>query len=136
VPTKPPVLAELAWKGHLQFEATSAGIAVTLDGDSKAGPSPVQALAFALAGCMATDVVHILARGHHRLRAFHVRLTAQRAQEAPHRFVAVVLALTLQGDVPRDAIDRAVELSRDRYCSVWHSLSRDIDLRITVETST
>lgn len=134
--TKPPVVAELTWKGHLQFAATSAGTTITLDGDSMAGPSPVQALVFALAGCMATDVVHILTKGRHPLDALHLRLTADRAQQAPHRLVAVTLTLTVAGSVPRDAIDRAVELSRDRYCSVWHSLSRDIDLRVMVEQST
>ena len=42
---------------------------MTIDGDSTAGPSPVQALAFALAGCMAADVVYILTKGRHPLRA-------------------------------------------------------------------
>ena len=52
-----------------------------LDSAGVAGPSPVQALAFALAGCMGMDVVHILSKGRHDLRGLKVALNGERAQE-------------------------------------------------------
>jgi putative redox protein len=128
---KPPVVADLTWLGDLRFQAVSARTSITIDGDSTAGPSPVQALVFALAGCMAADVVFILNKGRHTVRALRARLTAQRAQENPHRILKVDLHFDVEGAVPGDAVQRAISLSREKYCSVWHSLNPDIDLQVT-----
>ena len=106
---------------------------MSLDSAGVAGPSPVEALVLALAGCLSTDVTHILTRGRHPLRALRSHVTADRAQEDPHRLLRVALALTIEGDVPPDAVDRAIALSRDKYCSVWHSMRQDIDLTVTFE---
>lgn len=106
---------------------------MTIDSAGAAGPSPVQALGIAVAGCMTTDLVQILVKGRHPLRALRSHLVAERAQDDPHRFVAMTLAFTIEGDVPRPAVDRAVALSRDKYCSVWHSMRQDIDFQVTVD---
>jgi putative redox protein len=128
---KPPVVADLTWLGGLRFQAVSANASITIDGDSTAGPSPVQALVFALAGCMAADVIFILTKGRHDVRALRARLNAERAQENPHRLLKVNLHFDLEGAVPGDAVQRAISLSREKYCSVWHSLNPDIDLQVT-----
>ena len=125
---KPPVIAELVWAEALRFEATSGRIATVVDGDSTAGPSPVQMLVLGLAGCMAADVVEIVRKGRHPLHAFSARIVAERAQEPPTRVVRAQLHFQLRGDVPAAAVERAIALSRDRYCSVWHSLRQDIEL--------
>ena len=91
----------------------------------------MQALGFAIAGCMTTDVAHILTRGRHPLKALRSHLVAERAPEDPHRFVRMTLHVTVEGDVPADAVDRAVDLSREKYCSVWHSMRQDIEFTIT-----
>jgi putative redox protein len=101
-----------------------------LDSRGVDGPSPVDVLAAALAGCMSVDVVDILLKGRHPLRALRAHLSADRAPDAPHRFVRVSLDFTIGGDVPAEAIDRAIALSRDKYCSVWHSMRQDIPLTI------
>jgi putative redox protein len=128
---KPPVVADLTWLGDLRFRAVSSRASITIDGDSTVGPSPVQALVFALAGCMAADVVFILTKGRHDVRALRARLTAQRAQENPHRILKVDLHFELEGAVPGEAVQRAISLSREKYCSVWHSLNPDIELQVT-----
>jgi putative redox protein len=130
---KPPTVAELTWIGDLKFAGVSAATAMTIDGDSSAGPSPVQALAFALAGCMATDVVFILTKGRHPIRGLRAHLTAHRAQQEPHRFLKVDLRFDLDGAVPADAVERAIALSREKYCSVWHSLNHDIEFQVTCD---
>ncbi len=130
---KPPVVADLTWAGDLRFSGVSGKASVTIDGDSTAGPSPVQALAFALAGCMSADVVFILRKGRHPLQALRARLTGQRAQEDPHRLLKVDLHFEIEGAVPAEAVQRAIALSRDKYCSVWHSLNHDIDFQVTSE---
>jgi hypothetical protein len=75
--SKPPTVADLTWLGGLRFSGVSGVTSMTIDGDSAAGPSPVQALAFALAGCMAADVVYILTKGRHPLHALRAHLVAQ-----------------------------------------------------------
>jgi putative redox protein len=125
---RPPVSLSLEWKGGLRFAGSAAGRELMVDGDGAAGVSPVQALAFALAGCMAADVVHILTRSRVPPRALRVALTGQRAEQDPRRFVRIELRFELAGDVPADKVERALALSRERYCSVWHSLRPDIDL--------
>jgi putative redox protein len=131
--SKPPTVADLTWIGGLKFTGASGAISVTIDGDSIAGPSPVQALAFALAGCMATDVVFILTKGRHPVRALRAHLVAHRAQDNPHRFLKVDLRFDVEGAVPVDAVERAIALSHDKYCSVWHSLNHDIDFHVTCD---
>ena len=129
--SKPPTVIELSWERDLVFSGSAGAVAMTLDSDSVAGPSPMQAVAFGLAGCMAMDVAAILRKGRHDLRGLHVDLTGARAPEEPRRFTAIALHYTVTGDVPDEAIQRAIDLSRNKYCSVWHSLRQDIPLDIT-----
>ena len=128
---KPPTTIDLTWTHDLVFAGFSHGATVTLDSAGMAGPSPVQALGFALAGCMTTDVTHILAKGRHPLRALTSHLVADRAAEEPHRFVRMALHFTIDGDVPPEAVDRAIALSREKYCSVWHSMRQDTEFIVT-----
>ena len=106
-----------------------------LDGDGAAGPSPVEALALALAGCMAIDVADIVVKGRHDLKSLEARMVAQRREEPPRRFVSFTLHFALIGNVPAHAVERAIQLSRDKYCSVWHSLRQDIDLLTSFEVA-
>ncbi len=82
---------------------------------------------------MTTDLVFILTKGRHTLRAVQAQLIAERAHNDPHRFLRVTLHLTVEGDVPREAIERAIALSRDTYCSVWHSMRQDIDFQVSFD---
>jgi putative redox protein len=123
---KPPVVVDLRWSDGRRFEVTSRAVAFVLDGDSTAGPSPVQMLAASLAGCMSIDVVDILRRGRHPVTGFRATLTGERAPEIPTRLTGVRVHFTVQGDVPPAAVERAIALSHDKYCSVWHSLRQDI----------
>src|SRR5437870_3683054 len=118
---RPPLVLDLAWQGDLRFTGASGAATIVLDSAGVAGPSPVQALAFSLAGCMAMDVVYILTRGRARLDALTVRLVAQRAEHDPHRVLAVDARFDLTGDPTAEQVERAIALSREKYCSVWHS---------------
>jgi putative redox protein len=133
VADKPPTVADLTWIGELKFSVSVNKASLTIDSNGLAGPSPVDALAGALAGCMATDVTHVLTKGRHPLRALRAPFVGQRAQEDPHRFLRIDLHFTIEGGVAHDAVQRAVELSREKYCSVWHSMRQDIDFVVTFE---
>ena len=128
---KAPTTLELIWEHDLVLSGKSGEARMTLDSAGVAGPSPVQALAFGLAGCMAMDVVHILRKGRHDLRGLRVDMLAERAQEDPHRITRVELKFTLTGDVPKDQVQRAIDLSHEKYCSVWHSMRQDIGFAAT-----
>jgi putative redox protein len=123
-----PLRVEIVWNSDLQFGATSGHSAVVVDGHGVAGPSPVQLLGMALLGCMASDVVDILRKGRHPLTHFHAALTGERASEPPRRLLRVLLHFAIRGDVPAAAVQRAIALSHEKYCSVWHSLRPDIEL--------
>jgi putative redox protein len=129
----PVTTLDLTWTGDLTFEARTSRTTFTLDGHSTAGPSPINALAGGLAGCMSVDVVDILKKGRHPIHSLATRLTAQRAAEPPRRFEAVTLHFVVGGTVPSEAIERAIQLSRDKYCSVWHSLRQDMVFTTTYE---
>ena len=128
---KPPTILDLTWDSDLIFHGVSADASMTLDSAGKAGPSPVQTLAFALAGCMGMDVVHILRKGRFDLRGLNVSLVAERAQEDPHRITSVTVEFAVTGNVPDAQVQRAIDLSHEKYCSVWHSMRPDIPLDVT-----
>lgn len=126
---KPSTTLELVWERDLILAGHSGDASIVLDSAGKAGPSPVQALAAALAGCMGMDVVHILRKGRYELRGLKVALAAERAQENPHRITSVDVEFTVTGDIPKDQIERAIALSHEKYCSVWHSMRQDIPIQ-------
>lgn len=119
----------LTWQGGQRFQGTSSGAAMTLDGKREAGPSPVQAVAFGLAGCMAIDVADVIEKGRFGLKALTCEADVFRVDETPRRITGVNLRFVVTGDVPEDRVARAIELSREKYCSVWHSLNPTIDFK-------
>lgn len=130
---KPPLIVDLQWTDAHLLAATSGRVSFTIDGDSTAGPSPVQMLGAGLAGCMSIDIVDILRKGRHPLAGFKTTLTAERAAEHPRRILSVRLHFVVQGAVPSAAVERAIALSHDKYCSVWHSLRQDIGFSTTFD---
>jgi putative redox protein len=128
---KPPLTVALAWDGNLEFTGQAGKHEIGLDGASYTAPSPMQLLALSVAGCMAIDLVHIVTRGHHALRALDAAFTGERAADDPKRFTRIGLHFTLATDAPAAAIDRAIQLSREKYCSVWNSIRQDTELTVT-----
>ena len=125
------------WTGEMRFEATGkAGIPMLMDGDGEAAFTPVEALGASLAGCMAADVVDILTRMRVPLTELEMRLEGDRRAEPPRSYTAMRLLYRVGGvsEEDRPKLVRAVELSRNKYCSVLHTLQPDLDLSISVET--
>ena len=131
---KPPTTAELVWSGGLRFGATSGKNTIVVDGDGAGGPSPMQVAAIGLAACMAADVAAILEKGRQPLDGLRVSFTGERAAMPPRRFTRITLHFHVSGRVAADVIERAIALSRQTYCSVWHSMRQDIDLVTSFDT--
>ena len=89
----------------------------------------------ALAGCMAIDVADIVIKGRHSLEALETKLVGHRRDDPPRHFVSFTLHFQVTGAVPAHAVERAIQLSRDKYCSVWHSLRQDLDLFTSFEVT-
>lgn len=125
--------ADLRWEGGTLLSCRSGNVQAALDWDSRTAASPVQALVFALAGCMVSDVVLILEKGRQPLRGLTARVRAERAENPPRRLLRVDIRFAIAGDVPADKVERAIRLSRETYCSVWHSMAQDIELATSFE---
>jgi len=123
----------LTWSGDLRFSARSEAAALEMDGDGKAGITPVQTLALSLLGCMSADVVHILTKARLPISGLEARFLGVRAPANPRRFTRIRLHFQVAGAVPAERVEHAIALSRETYCSVWHSLSPDIELQTSFE---
>jgi putative redox protein len=129
----PRTTVDLEWAGEQRLTARSGSHSFTIDGSRTAAPSPVDTLAAALAGCMAIDVAHILQKGRQPLERLSAHLEADRHAEEPKRILGVSLHYVVTGAVEAEKVERAIALSREKYCSVWHSLRQDIDFRTSFE---
>ncbi len=127
----------LRWTGEgLAFRGgPDGGVESGIDSDGAIGHSPMEALLMALAGCMAVDVLMILEKSRVPVEDLEVEAVGRRATTVPKRYEAVTLTYRLKGPAESDGakVDRAIELSRDTYCSVLHTLDPDLDVDIQVE---
>lgn len=119
----------LEWQGDMTFTNAAGSPAIELQSSSPGVTSPPEALAYAVMGCMAMDVVHVIRKARHELDRLTVRFTGERAAEHPRRFVSMVVHFELGGDVPAAVVERAIELSRTKYCSVWNTIRPDVSLQ-------
>ena len=126
--SKPQLKVELEWEHDFRFQARTADVVTAVDGDGKAGPSPMLLLLEALAACAGSDVVEILRKGRQELQGLRVRATGDRREEAPHRYLKIRLEFEVDGPVERSKAERAVALSLKKYCSVYHTLRDDLEL--------
>lgn len=125
---KPPIDIELQWKDDFRFRGTSGEVEVAIDGDGRAGPSPMMLLLMSLASCTGSDLVDILRKGRQELEELRVEAQGVRRPDPPHRYTRVRLLFTVGGRVERSKAERAVRLSLEKYCSVLHTFDRDVEL--------
>jgi putative redox protein len=127
----------LRWAGEgLVFEGgPDEGVQYVVDPKGETGQTPMQLLLMSLAGCMAIDVLMILEKSRVPVGSLEVEVIGERAETTPARYVAIKLVYRLSGPSEEDQakLDRAVALSRDKYCSVLHTLDPEIDFDLSVE---
>jgi putative redox protein len=124
--------ATAKWSGQLQFAGTgNGGHSVLIDGDNKKGNSPMELVLIALCGCTAYDVVSILQKKREPFTAVEVSAEAEKAPDPPRVFTDIKLQYRVVGKVARKAIEDAIRLSEEKYCSVAAMLNKTA--RITYE---
>ena len=130
--------ARIKWVEERTFLGQSgSGHALVLDasvenGGRDLGPSPMELVLIGTGGCTAFDVVEILKKGRHAVTDCQVELEAERAAGPPRVFTAITMRFVVTGHrLPRAAVERAVQLSAEKYCSASIMLGRSA--RITHE---
>ena len=127
-----PIIVE--WQGGKQYRGgPPGGPTILMDGDREAAPSPVDNLVVSLATCSAIDVVEILEKRRTPVSGLTVHVDFSRANTPPRRLTEVVMRFRVATRSEIHHVERAVELSIEKYCSVASSLAPDIDLSWTVE---
>ena len=123
----------LEWKGQFRFEGRADDVRTSIDGDGQAGPSPVNLLLESVGACTAIDVVDILQKGRQEIRGMNVEVGAERRSETPRAVTALFMKFRIEGNVDLPRAQRAVDLSLEKYCSVFHSLRMDVSIDTEVE---
>lgn len=121
------MIAHADWKQDEVFQGTTEdGKSITLDGDSAHahGPSPMQAVLIALCSCTSVDVVNILKKKRQDLTALRVSANAVQAETPPRVFTHIKLTYSVRGRLSRKAVEDAVSLSKNKYCSVSKMLEK------------
>ncbi|HCT1986711.1 TPA: OsmC family protein [Proteus mirabilis] len=128
--------ARVKWGEDLSFVGeSSSGHQVMMDGNSgDKAPSPMEMVLIAAGGCSAIDVVSILRKGRHQVTDCEVKLTSKRREEAPRLFTDINLHFIVSGKALTDKIvERAVQLSAEKYCSVSLMLGKAANITHSFE---
>lgn len=125
------VEGQVTWVDGLCFVGQSpSGKGIVIDGrkevgGSELGPTPMELVLIALAGCTAMDVISILNKQRQKVTAFQVKVRAERAQEHPKVYTQFHLEYIVKGQgISEEGLKRAIQLSKEKYCSVGAMLER------------
>ncbi|WP_438865591.1 OsmC family protein, partial [Neptunicella sp.] len=126
---------QVKWQGDMRFEGkTESGLSLALDGDHQASPSPMEAILIAAGSCSSVDVVSILQKARQNVTDVQVKVTGQRADAVPAVFTDIHLHFVVTGnEVSEKHVERAVNLSADKYCSVAIMLSSSVNITHSYE---
>jgi putative redox protein len=129
------VEASVVWSDQDRFVgiASSGHALVTDAGKEKTARSPMELVLIALCGCTASDVVSILRKKREPFTSLHVRAEAQRASDYPAVYTEIKLIYRVGGKVTRKAMEDAVRLSKEKYCSVSAMLQKSTAITVDIE---
>jgi len=122
------VKVKLDWNGGMKFTAVNAsGQQTVIDGDRKTAASPVEVLLEALGACTAIDVVLILEKMRTPAKKLEVTIDGNRRQTDPKYYTDLRVRFDVWGDtIKPEKLARAINLSFEKYCSVYHTLRPDL----------
>ena len=112
---------------------SSSGHSVVLDGDKKSANSPMELVLIGLCGCTGYDVVNILRKKRETFTSLEVRAVAERAADPPTVYTEIKLVYRVGGKVSRKAVEDAVNLSKEKYCSVSAMLQKTAKISFEIE---
>ena len=130
------MFASATWKKEQQYDVLSeSGHPVTLDAEAAhaAGPSPMELILMGLCACTSVDVVSILQKKREPFTALTVSAAAEQAPQAPRVFTRIHLTYRVSGKVSAKAMEDAVSLSKNKYCSVSKMLEKAAPIEFLIE---
>lgn len=110
-----------------------SGHSIIVDGDKAGGNSPMELVLIGLCGCTGYDVVSILKKKREPLTGLEVRAEAERAPDPPSVYTSIRLVYRIGGKVSRKAVEDAVRLSEEKYCSVSAMLGKTAKISTAIE---
>jgi putative redox protein len=127
------VNANAQWTKGEQFIATASGHTFVIDSDRErnTAPGPMDLVLAGLCACMATDLVIILTKKREPFTSLGVEAEGERPTESPRVYTSIKLVVLVGGNVTRKAVEDAVRLSEEKYCSVSAMLQKTA--KITTE---
>jgi putative redox protein len=115
--------------GHVLMMDGAPDPAKPENGGQNLAPRPMETVLAGTGGCTAYDVVLILKRGRHDVRGCSVKLSSERASEDPKVFTKIHMHFTVTGKgIPATAVERAIALSHDKYCSASIMLGKTAEI--------
>jgi putative redox protein len=128
----PVVKATLSWNRDLIFAGrTNEGYEIEFDAHVQWGCKPTDALLLSIAGCLAIDVLTFLQKMKVEIANFTMDITGERNPTPPQYYKSVELILNIAGkNLDAKKVERAISLSHEKYCSVYNSLRKDMDVKV------
>jgi putative redox protein len=126
--------AKATWVDNFRFVAeASSGHSVVVDGDKKTAGSPMELVLIGLCGCTGYDVASILRKKREPFTSLEVRALAERAADPPSVYTDIKLIYRVGGKVSHKAVEDAVRLSEEKYCSVSAMLQKTAKISFEIE---
>ena len=126
--------ARAVWIESQRFNASaSSGHSIVVDGDKHAGNSPMELVLIGLCGCTGYDVASILRKKREPFTSLEVSAQADRAPDPPMVYTEIRLTYRVGGKVTRKAVEDAVRLSEEKYCSVSAMLQKSVRITWQIE---
>ncbi len=116
------------WRDHMTFDATTTtGHHIVMDASKEAGgddrgPKPIELLLTALAGCTGMDVAAVLRNKKEPFEGLEVLVEGQRATTHPMVYTEIDVLYRIYGNVKKEVVERAIQLSVEKYCGVGATL--------------
>lgn len=122
----------LTWEKDLVFTARIRGYQFEFDTKAQEGCFPTDTLLMSIAGCLAIDVVTFLQKMKAEIKSFEIETSGERNPTPPQYFKSVSMIIRISGEnITSEKLDRAISLSQEKYCSVYHSLRKDMNVKVS-----
>lgn len=124
--------ATLTWDKDLIFIGrTQRGYEVEYDAQQQWGCSPTETLLLSVAGCMGIDMVSFLKKMKCEIKSYKMDIVGERNPTPPQYYTSIEMIISVSGaGLTAKKIERAISLSHEKYCSVYHSLRKDMKIKV------
>jgi putative redox protein len=124
--------ATLTWDKDLIFVGrTNRGYEVEYDAEQQWGCSPTETLLLSVAGCMGIDMVSFLKKMKCEIKSYKMDIVGERNPTPPQYYTAMEMIIAVTGSgLTAKKLERAISLSHEKYCSVYHTLRKDMKMKV------